>query len=105
MNGRRSRVILLLSLALILAVAIFFRFYHIGQIPPGLFPDEATHALDAQNVLKGQLTLYSPNEGSTGMLWRYLLALNFALLGPSILSLRAFASAVGVIGVAIAYLV
>ncbi len=105
MNGRRSRVIPLLSLVVILAVAIFFRFYHIGQIPPGLFPDEATHALDAQNVLKGQLTLYSPNEGSTGMVWRYLLALNFALLGSSILTLRAFASAIGVASVAMAYLV
>jgi len=105
MNGRRSRVIPLLSLVVILTIAIFFRFYHIGQIPPGLFPDEATHALDAQNVLKGQLTLYSPNEGSTGMVWRYLLALNFALFGSSILTLRAFASAMGVIGVGMAYLV
>jgi hypothetical protein len=104
MNGRRSRVILLLSLATILTIAIFFRFYYIGQIPPGLFPDEATHALDAQNVLKGQLSLYSPNEGSTGMVWRYLLAINFALFGSSILTLRAFASAVGVVSVVMAYL-
>ncbi len=104
MNGRPSRVILLLSLIMILTIAIFFRFYRIGQIPPGLFPDEATHALDAQNVLKGQLSLYSPNEGSTGMVWRYLLAINFALFGSSILALRAFASAVGVISVVVAYL-
>jgi hypothetical protein len=105
MNGRQSRITPLLSLVAILTIAIFFRFYHIGQIPPGLFPDEATHALDAQNVLKGQFSLYSPNEGSTGMVWRYLLALNFALLGSSILTLRAFASAVGVISVVMAYLV
>jgi hypothetical protein len=92
-------------LVLILVVAFFFRFYQIGQVPPGLFPDEATHALDALEVLDGQLTIYSPDEGSTGMLWRYLLALNFALFGPSILSLRAFASAVGVVSVGMAYLI
>lgn len=90
---------------LALAVALFFRFYQIGQVPPGLFPDEATHALDALEVLNGQLTIYSPDEGSTGALWRYLLALYFALFGPSILSLRVFASIVGVISVGMAFLV
>jgi len=67
---------------LLLAVALVFRFYQIGQIPPGLFPDEATHALDAQEVLDGQLTVYSPDEGSTGALWRYLLALFFRIVSP-----------------------
>ncbi len=89
---------------LLLAVALVFRFYQIGQIPPGLFPDEATHALDAQEVLDGQLTVYSPDEGSTGALWRYLLALFFRIVSPSILSLRAFASAIGVLSVGMAYL-
>ena len=37
----------ILVLVLVLAVAFFFRFYQIGQVPPGLNPDEATHALDA----------------------------------------------------------
>jgi predicted membrane-bound mannosyltransferase len=92
-------------IAVIIIVAAFFRFYRIAQIPPGLFPDEATHALDALEVLDGQLTIYSPDEGSTGALWRYLLAVNFALLGPSIFSLRAFSSAVGVLSVCMAYLV
>lgn len=91
-------------LALLLVVAFFFRFYQIGQVPPGLFPDEATHALDALEVLDGQITIYSPDEGSTGALWRYLLALSFALFGPSVLVLRAFASAVGVASVGMAYL-
>jgi hypothetical protein len=91
-------------IVLIIIVAAFFRFYRLPQIPPGLFPDEATHALDALEVLDGQLTIYSPDEGSTGALWRYLLAVNFALLGPSIFSLRAFSSAVGVLSVCMAYL-
>jgi hypothetical protein len=93
------------AVVLIIIVAAFFRFYRIAQIPPGLFPDEATHALDALEVLDGQITIYSPDEGSTGALWRYLLAVNFALLGPSILSLRVFSSAVGVLSVGMAYLV
>jgi hypothetical protein len=94
-----------IAIVLIIAVAAFFRFDSIGRIPPGLNPDEATHALDALEVLQGQITIYSPDEGSTGALWRYLLALNFALFGSSILSLRAFASAVGVASAGMAYLV
>ena len=74
----------LIGLATVFLVAFLFRYYQLGQIPPGLNPDEATHALDAQEVLAGQITLYSPDEGSTGPLWRYLLALNFAFLGASI---------------------
>ncbi len=111
MFGQRSsnqRLVFWLEVALVvltITVSALFRFYRIEQVPPGLFPDEATHALDALKVLDGQFTIYSPNEGSTGALWRYLLALNFALFGPSILSLRVFASAVGVISVGMAYLV
>jgi hypothetical protein len=94
-----------IAIIFILAVAVFFRFDRIGRIPPGLNPDEATHALNALEVLQGQITIYSPDEGSTGALWRYLLALNFSLLGSSILSLRVFASAVGAASVGVAYLV
>lgn len=94
-----------LALALLLLAAGFLRFYQIGEVPPGLFPDEATHALDALRVLNGSLTIYSPAEGSTGALWRYLLALNFSIFGHSILALRAFASAIGVLSVVMAYLV
>ena len=39
------------------------------------------------------------------MLWRYLLALHFALFGHSILTLRVFAAAVDVASVGMAYLV
>ncbi len=94
----------LLILALILTVASFFNFYQIGQVPPGLFADEATHALDALDTLDGHLTLYSPNEGSTGALWRYLLALHFAIFGATIFSLRVFASLVGLVSVWVTYL-
>ncbi len=94
----------LLGPLVVLAVAFFFRFYQIDQFPPGLFPDEATHALDALEVLDGQITLYSADEGSTGALWRYLLAVHFALFGPSILTLRILAGAVGVASVGMAYL-
>lgn len=103
--SRAATWIEVIAIILIIAVAAFFRFDRIGSIPPGLNPDEATHALDALEVLQGQITIYSPDEGSTGALWRYLLALNFALFGSSILSLRAFASGVGVISAGMAYLV
>jgi hypothetical protein len=103
--NRAALWIEVIAIILIVAVAAFFRFDHIGRIPPGLNPDEATHALDALEVLQGQITIYSPDEGSTGALWRYLLALNFALFGSSILSLRAFAGGIGVVSAGMAYLV
>ncbi len=90
---------------LVCLTASFFQFFRIARVPPGLFPDEAAFAIDGLNVLKGQLTLYSENEGGAGALWRYLLAPYFALFGASIFTLRAFAGGVGVLSAGMAYLV
>ena len=40
-------------LGIILAVAVFFRFYKIGSMPEGLFPDEAANGQDALSILNG----------------------------------------------------
>ena len=44
-------VLLLLIVAVILAA--FFRFFKLNQIPPGFTFDEASHALDALDILNG----------------------------------------------------
>ena len=95
----------LIAVLILIVVALFFRFYKTGQVPPGLLGDEATHALDALDVLDGTFALYTPGEGSTGTLWRYLLALNFAIFGATIFTLRAFAAAVGVLSILMTYFV
>ncbi len=91
------------ALIFVLAVAVFFQFYQLGQVPPGLFPDEAAFALDGLNTLDGHITLYSKNEGGAGALWRFLLAPYFAIFGATILSLRAFAGIIAALCVLSVY--
>ena len=93
----------ILGFIIILLTATFFQFYQLGQVPPGLFPDEAAFAIDGLEVLEGQFLIYSPDEGGAGALWRYLLAPYFALFGATIFSLRAFASIIGVLSVGMTY--
>lgn len=95
----------ILTLSLILAVALFFRLYQVGQVPPGLFGDEATLGLEGLDVLAGNFFIYTPREGSSGALERYLLALYFMFVNPTITSLRTFASIVGVLSIVVAYFV
>lgn len=99
----KTRKLEAIFVVVLLVGAAFMRLYLFGQAPPGLLPDEATHALDALEVMDGHHSLYSPDEGSTGMVWRYLLAGWFSLFGASIASLRGCAAFVGVLSAAAAY--
>lgn len=87
----------------IIAVAVFFRFYRLESIPPGLYPDVAINGNDAINSLKtGQFKLFYPeNNGREGlMIW--LDAFSFSLLGVSVYALKfpsALAGVLTVIGI------
>ena len=77
-----------LQIALIVAVAAFFRLWQIGSIPPGLFGDEATDGLDALDVLAGRGAIFFPaNFGREG-LHMWLVAGMFRLMGVTPLALR-----------------
>jgi len=77
-----------LQIALIVAVAAFFRLWQIGGIPPGLFGDEATDGLDALDVLAGRGAIFFPaNFGREG-LHMWLVAGMFRLMGVTPLALR-----------------
>jgi 4-amino-4-deoxy-L-arabinose transferase-like glycosyltransferase len=77
-----------LQIALIVAVAAFFRLWQIGSIPPGLFGDEATDGLDALDVLAGRGAIFFPaNFGREG-LHMWLVAGMFRLIGVTPLALR-----------------
>lgn len=39
-------------LLVILLISAFIRFYHLGQVPPGLFMDEASNGYNAYSILK-----------------------------------------------------
>jgi len=54
MLAMNKRVILILLLA-ILALATFFRFWRLDNLPPGLYHDEAYNGLDALALNRGEL--------------------------------------------------
>jgi 4-amino-4-deoxy-L-arabinose transferase-like glycosyltransferase len=58
-----------LFLFLVLLVALFFRFYNLTSIPPGLYPDEAMNGNNALEVLatKNFKVYYEENNGREGL--------------------------------------
>ncbi|MFN3706528.1 MAG: ArnT family glycosyltransferase [Thermoflexales bacterium] len=90
-------------LALVLLIGAALRFYAIGELPPGLYRDEAFYGLDALNVLRGELAVYFvANNGREGM-FIYLLAASVGVLGNIPLALRFVSAFVGVITLAAIY--
>ena len=80
---------IILILAFILLLGFFFRFYKLSSIPPGLYPDEAINGNDAWHALQNKnfQFFYPENNGREG-LFINLISLSFALLKPSIFSLK-----------------
>ncbi len=87
----------LILLLLILALAAVFRFYQIGEIPPGPHYDEASKLFDALDVLAGQHTPFSLRPYGREMLHVYLALPLVLLLGPTHLVLRLLAAVAGVL--------
>jgi 4-amino-4-deoxy-L-arabinose transferase-like glycosyltransferase len=62
----------ILLLFLVLGIALFFRFYRIADLPPGLYPDEAMNGSNAEEtlqnggVLRGKV-FYPENNGREGL--------------------------------------
>jgi len=58
-----------LILTAILLLAAFFRFWQIGAIPPGLYPDEAMNGNNALEALEtgDYKVFYSDNFGREGL--------------------------------------
>jgi 4-amino-4-deoxy-L-arabinose transferase-like glycosyltransferase len=72
----RKRRLLLLSG--VLALASFFRFYHLAVTPPGLYIDEAMDGVNAQYAAQtGQFKVYYPEDNGREGLYVNLLALAF----------------------------
>ena len=82
----------LLLLALI--VALILRFYRLGDIPLGLYRDEAINGLDALKVLQGEHAFFFPANNGREPLYIYLTAAAVALFGQTAFTVR-LAAAVG----------
>lgn len=96
MNNKRVILILLL----ILAVTVFFRFWRLTEIPPGLYPDVAMNGNDALQALKtGHFKVFYPaNNGREG-LFMNLIALSFWLFGVSIWTIKIVPAIIGTLTV------
>jgi 4-amino-4-deoxy-L-arabinose transferase-like glycosyltransferase len=68
-------------LLVIILIAAFFRYWQIGHLPGGLFPDEAAYGMDGRSVTRGDLQpFYERGNGREG-LFMYFLALAISLFG------------------------
>ncbi|MCX7854498.1 MAG: glycosyltransferase family 39 protein, partial [Anaerolineae bacterium] len=85
---------------LILLVAAALRLPAVGQVPPGLYHDEAYYGLDAVDVLQGHLQIYFPANNGREPLFIYLAAAMIGLLGRSPFALRLTSAFVGLLTVA-----
>jgi len=84
-------------LILILAIASFFRLWHLNSIPPGVYPDEAINGNDAIQALNtGQYKLFYPDNNGREGLFINLIALSFNIFGVHIWSLKLISALIGI---------
>jgi len=94
-----------LILGAIIVVAIFFRFWRLNHLPPGLHPDEAANGLDIFRMIDHHdfRVLYNTN-GPREALFFYLQAIFVLIFGNTILALRIAPALIGVGAVFTTYL-
>lgn len=91
------------ALILIVGLAIFFRFWHLHDIPPGLYEDEAANGIDVFSIQDGDIRPFYPaNNGREGLFF-YLQAIFVTIFGNSILALRMAPALIGVGAVVATY--
>ena len=95
-----------LLLALVLGIAIFFRFWQMGHIPPGMDFDEAFESLEARRILTepGYLPILFAGNNGVPPLKIYLTALAFLVSGEKMLAIRYVSAVIGVVTVPALYL-
>lgn len=91
------------ALLIITAFAAFLRYYKIDEIPPGFNSDEAVGAVGAMETLRSGIRLYYEGQGGGGALGFYIVALAFALFGPSIATIRGTAAFAGMVSILATY--
>ena len=94
-----------LLVVLVLSIAICFRFYQLANIPPGILGDESLNGLQAVHVLQGEeYPLFFDVEFGKQPMHIYLEAVSFFFVGVSTYAVRAVSAVVGVVTVALLYL-
>jgi len=92
------------AVAGILALALLLRVVRLEQVPPGMQHDEVFDARFATTILDGARPVFIDENTGVPPLFSYLVAGAFALLGRSLITLRLTSVAVGMLGLAVSYL-
>src|SRR3989344_4307580 len=90
----------ILGFVLFNATAVFFRFYNLGDTPPGLYPDEAMNGINAlaANDTGGYQIFYPENNGREGLfIGMQALSLKMFCIHPW--ALRGVSAVIGVLTV------
>lgn len=92
--------------ALAVVVAIFFRFYHLNQVPGEMFSDHAEKLLDVGDVLDGQWSIFFPRNTGREAIQMYLTTTIATLLGTglSFISLKIGTALAGLLALPYIYL-
>src|SRR5688572_12046498 len=93
-----------LAVLLIMLTAVFFRFWALDRLPPGLHPDEAANGLDVFRIGEGDLRVLYNTNGPREALFFYLQGIFVWLLGNSVLALRLAPALIGTAAVGLTYL-
>ncbi len=88
----------------ITALAAALRIFALGEIPPGLYHDEAFNGLDALGVLRGEWPIYFAANRGREPLFIYLVAAAVNLLGRTPGALRLAAAVCGTLTIPATYL-
>lgn len=100
--SKRTKIILLF---LILMIAVFFRFYKIAEIPPGLYPDVAMNGTNALDAIKtGDYKVFYPQNNGREGLFMNLIAVSFMIFGSSVWAIKIVAALFGIFTVFGTYL-
>ncbi|MBI3952523.1 MAG: glycosyltransferase family 39 protein [Candidatus Doudnabacteria bacterium] len=89
----------------ILAIAALFRFWQIGHLPGGLFPDEAANGLDLNSILKGQIQPFFERGNGRESLFFYFLAIPVSLFGRGVWQHHIVSAAFGLASTLLTYFI
>lgn len=87
-----------------LIVGAALRFYALGDLPFGIYHDEAFYGLDAVEVIHGARPIFFPANNGREPAYIYLLSLSVAAFGRTPFGLRFASAVIGMLTIAVTYL-
>lgn len=90
-------------LGAIVLIGVFFRFYQLGSLPPGLHPDEAANGQDIFRMFSGDIRPLYATNGPRESLFFFAQGIFVWLLGNTVLALRLAPALFGTLAIIATY--